>query len=151
MRYQISWEAFLMVSAACLLVYYGVVLILCWKDRSRRPEAQMPRVEKRAASSAEMKKEGPQQLPARPTIPQSILSMVTTLMFEIIEGAQAQKISKSRLLELLKLRLSSYLDVDTPALTNNIRAFLRYGTASIGMPLTATEIDTALGIHDASP
>lgn len=111
----------------------------------------MPRVEKRAASSAEMKKEGPQQLPARPTIPQSILSMVTTLMFEIIEGAQAQKISKSRLLELLKLRLSSYLDVDTPALTNNIRAFLRYGTASIGMPLTATEIDTALGIHDASP
>ena len=153
MKYQISWEAFLMVSAACLLVYYGVVLILCGMRKPRRLEVPIPpTLDKLTTSGVEVKNEKPAQLQStKPLIPQSILSMVTTLMIEILEGAVVQKISKMRFLELLHERLSSFLEVDNPALTNNIRGFLRYGSASIGLPLSATEIDTALGIHEASP
>lgn len=147
MSYQISWETFLVVSAACVLLYYGLVLTGTRKLRARWWKTGTPN----GKSTVTGKTQGSQHPQPSPAISAEALNQAVSTAEDILEEAVDLKLSKGKFLLAIERGLGGYETEDQRLMVYVMTCFLRRGSKAIGIPLTSFEIEIALGIPESSP
>lgn len=150
MSIQISWEAYLTFCAASLLLYYLLLAGSFFKHREKRQVDPLP-VPDEARSLPWEHTLLPAPGSTASATPDALLEALTRDVDALLKMAATEGFSRQQLQIRAGTRLRDLVKFSSPVVKKTARYLLRYGSASIDLPLTDGEISLALDTGNPPP